>query len=213
MSQNINQPGQQADTNNAMPWMQSSAPTDGATPASQGQQPSLDQSTQRSHAAPLPAQQPQAYPVSNQMQPGHVQSQQAVQHYQPAMGNPAMLGKVRNNWACIGLFIITLGIYGFFWTYNAYSEMKRHRGAGTSGGVAVLLMFVPFATYFMTPAEVSSLYTSKGRMAPVSGATGLWCFLPFLGPLVWFLQVNGALNDYWKSMGAGVQQGQPQLSA
>lgn len=126
------------------------------------------------------------------------------------MGNPAMLGKVRNSWACIGLAIITLGFYGFYWTYSVYNEMKRHRGAGTGGGVAVLLMFVPFATYFMTPSEVSNLYTSRGRVSPVSGATGLWCFLPFLGALVWFLQVNGALNDYWTSMGAGRDQIAPQ---
>ena len=40
---------------------------------------------------------------------------------------------------------------------------------------------------------------------PVSAATGLWYFpgmLILIGPIIWFVKTNGALNDYWKSQGA-----------
>jgi hypothetical protein len=39
---------------------------------------------------------------------------------------------------------------------------------------------------------------------PVSGATGLWYFpgmFILVGPLVWFVKTNGALNAYWRAHG------------
>lgn len=118
--------------------------------------------------------------------------------------NRGPLGKVRNNWGCIGLSLITLGFYSLYWTYSTFNEMKEHRGAGTGGGLALVIdiIFSP-AILFMAPSEVSHLYTGAGRPSPVSGATGFWILLPIFGPLIWFLKVNGALNDYWTSMGAG----------
>jgi hypothetical protein len=41
--------------------------------------------------------------------------------------------------------------------------------------------------------------------APVSGVTGLWYFpgiFLLVGPLIWFIKTNGALNAYWRSVGA-----------
>ncbi len=42
--------------------------------------------------------------------------------------------------------------------------------------------------------------------SPVSGVTGLWALLLgwffFVGLIVWFVKVNGALNAYWRSQGA-----------
>ncbi|MEJ7628811.1 MAG: hypothetical protein WKF54_04395 [Nocardioidaceae bacterium] len=35
--------------------------------------------------------------------------------------------------------------------------------------------------------------------------TGLWVIpgiLIIVGPIIWFVKVNGALNDYWRSLGA-----------
>ena len=40
---------------------------------------------------------------------------------------------------------------------------------------------------------------------PVTGLTGLW-YVPgiflLVGPIIWFVKTNGALNDYWRSQGA-----------
>ena len=40
----------------------------------------------------------------------------------------------------------------------------------------------------------------------MSAVTGLWALLLgwffFVGLIVWFVKTNGALNDYWRSVGA-----------
>lgn len=83
-------------------------------------------------------------------------------------------------------------------------------GAGTPGqgigGVLalVLALFVGIAMPFVSSNEVGALYTRTGRQAPVTSMTGLWYFpgiFILVGPLVWFIKTNGALNEYWKSQG------------
>ena len=116
------------------------------------------------------------------------------------------VGKVRSTGLCILLEIVTLGIYGLVWWYLVHDEMKRHSGQGIGGLVALILGFFisPVAAFFSSD-EVGKLYQRAGRQAPVSALTGLWyfpgIFLVFL-PIVWFVKTNGALNDYWRSMGA-----------
>jgi hypothetical protein len=59
---------------------------------------------------------------------------------------------------------------------------------------------------YLTSSEVGNLYAGRGQKRPVSGATGLWYFPGILlfgiGPFVWFIKTNGALNSYWRSLGA-----------
>ena len=58
----------------------------------------------------------------------------------------------------------------------------------------------------MTASEVGKMQARAGREQTVSGMTGLWyfpgIFLFFIGPIVWFVKTNGAINDYWRSLGA-----------
>jgi hypothetical protein len=104
------------------------------------------------------------------------------------------------------LAIITFGIYSLVWFYSVHSEMKRHSGQGIGGGVALILgFFVGIVMPFITSSEVGGLYARRGQAKPVSGATGLWYFpgwFILVGPLVWFIKTNGALNSYWRSLGA-----------
>ena len=84
--------------------------------------------------------------------------------------------------------------------------MKDHTGTGLGGGIALLIYFVVgVASPFICSSEVGSMYQRAGRPAPVSAVTGLWVmpgiFLLVL-PFVWFVKTNGALNDYWRSLGA-----------
>lgn len=112
-------------------------------------------------------------------------------------------GTVRSTAAAMLLYVVTLGFYGLFWYFNVHQEMKRHRGTGLGGGLAlVLALFVSVVMPFLTAQEVGELYERQGRRRPVSGLTGLWMFLPLVGGIVWFVKVNGALNDYWRSLGA-----------
>ena len=118
-------------------------------------------------------------------------------------GQAGPVGKVRSTGTCILLFIVTLGIYGLFWYYNVHEEMRRHTGDGLGGVLALILgFFVGIVMVFLSPNEVGKLYERRGQKAPVSALTGLWVLLPLVGGIVWFVKTNGALNDYWKSLGA-----------
>jgi hypothetical protein len=124
----------------------------------------------------------------------------------PAPYGPGPVGKVRGTGVCILLAIVTLGIYSWFWFYSTHEEMKRHKGSGLGGGLAlVLAIFVGVVMPYLTSSEVGELYERSGRPKRVSGLTGLWYFpgmFILVGPIVWFVKTNGALNDYWKSVGA-----------
>ncbi|MGY1695984.1 DUF4234 domain-containing protein [Geodermatophilus sp. SYSU D00814] len=116
------------------------------------------------------------------------------------------IGRVRGTGVAILLTIVTLGIYSLVWYYSVHEEMKRHTGNGLGGGLAlVIALFLGFVSPFVTSSEVGALYERAGRAKPVSGATGLW-YLPgvfiLVGPIVWFVKTNGALNAYWRSLGA-----------
>jgi hypothetical protein len=124
----------------------------------------------------------------------------------PPQPGTGPLGEVRSSWACVGLTIITLGFYTWYWFFKVHEEMKRHTGRGLGGGIALLITIVfGVAMPFLTSSEVGTLYESRGRPKPVSGVTGLWnfpgCFI-IVGPFIWFFKTNGALNDYWRALGA-----------
>jgi len=130
----------------------------------------------------------------------------------PATTGPAGLatapvGKIRNTGTCFLLMIVTLGIYGWVWYFKTHDEMKRHTGTGLGGGIAlVLAIFVGIVMPFLNSNEVGHLYERRGQKPPVSALTGLWALLLgwffFVGAIVWFVKTNGALNAYWRSLGA-----------
>ena len=130
---------------------------------------------------------------------------------QPMTPNPygrplGPVGKVRSTWAVIGLSIITFGIYGLYYYFATHEEMKKHTGEGLGGALGlVLAIFVGLASPFLLSHEVGGLYERRGQSKPVSGATGLWVIpgaIILVGPIVWFVKTNGALNAYWRSVGA-----------
>lgn len=117
------------------------------------------------------------------------------------------VGQVRSTGTCFLLCVVTLGFYSLYWFYKTHDEMKRHTGSGLGGGVALLLGFlISLVMYFLTPSEIKGMYERRGMRAPVSGTTGLWALLLgwffLIGVIVWFVKVNGALNEYWRSQGA-----------
>jgi len=128
----------------------------------------------------------------------------------PAYAGPAgtaPIGKIRSTGTCVLLTVVTLGFYSWYWYYKTHDEMKQHSGTGLGGGLAlVLAIFVGIAMPFVTSNEVGGLYERRGQAKPVSAATGLWALLLgwffFVGLIVWFVKTNGALNAYWRSLGA-----------
>ena len=120
---------------------------------------------------------------------------------------PGPIGNVRSTGTCFLLCIVTFGFYTLYWFYKTHEEMKRHTGTGLGGGLGlVLAFFISIVMYFLTPSEVGGMYERRGMRSPVSGVTGLWALLLgwffFVGLIVWFVKVNGALNAYWRSQGA-----------
>ena len=113
------------------------------------------------------------------------------------------IGKQRGTGICILLAIVTLGIYPFVWVFSTSKEMKDHSGAGLGGLLALIIyLFVAPVTFFTTANEVGHLYARRGQPQPVGAITGLWVLLPLVGAIVWFVKVNGALNDYWAGFAA-----------
>ncbi|GAB4079945.1 DUF4234 domain-containing protein [Modestobacter muralis] len=150
----------------------------------------------------------QAEPASYGMQaPGAMQLHPMHAGVAP-YGRPlGPVGKVRSTWAVIGLTIITLGLYSLYYHFATHEEMKQHSGEGVGGAVGLVLAIftLGLVTPFVLPNEVGNLYARQGRPRPVSATTGLWVLLGsfiLIGPLVWLIKSNGALNAYWRSMGA-----------
>ena len=113
------------------------------------------------------------------------------------------LGQPRGIAFGIVMFIVTLSLYGYYWTYKTHEEIKKYSGEGVGGVVGlVIYIILSIVTPFVIPSEVGKMYRRDGQEPPVSGWTGLWILLPLAGAIVWFVKVQGALNRYWESKGA-----------
>lgn len=111
------------------------------------------------------------------------------------------IGNVRGIGLAIVLFIVTLGLYGLYWYPVNFSDVKRYRDQGVGGLGGFLLLFVAVSP-FLLPAYVGRMYKEDGQENPVSGWTGLWNLLPYVGVFVYLAKVQGALNRFWESKGA-----------
>jgi uncharacterized BrkB/YihY/UPF0761 family membrane protein len=120
-------------------------------------------------------------------------------------GNTGPSGNRRGVGFGILLFIVTFGFYGLYWAFKTQEEMKQHTGEGLGGvlGLVIWILLNPVSA-FVIPSEIGAMYRKDGRESPVTGWTGLWLF-PFgfliVTAIVWFVKVQGALNDYWEAKG------------
>ncbi len=148
--------------------------------------------------------------------PGYGQPEYGQQGHpaQPMPGPPpwpqysqptGALGTMRPTGMIILLFVVTLGIWGFVYYFQTHEEMKRHTGEGL-GGIIALLIAVIFGIVspFLHSFEVGRLYERRGQAPPVTALTGLWFFpgiFILVGPFIWFVRTNSALDEYWRSQG------------
>jgi len=117
------------------------------------------------------------------------------------------VGEVRSVGSLIVLLMVTLGIYGLIWNFRTFEELRRYRGKGVSGGMGVLLALVGVSP-FLLGSYVKEAYEETDYEPTVSAATGLWMFpgilLLGLGPIIYLMKVQGALNNLWT---AAVKEG------
>ena len=123
-----------------------------------------------------------------------------------AGGNTGPLGQPRGVVFVILISIVTLGIYALYYMFKSHEEIKQHSDQGVGGWVGLLIYIViGFVTPFLLPQEIRKMYEKDGRTSPVSGMTGLWAIpglLIIIGPIIWLVKVQGALNTYWRAKGA-----------
>jgi Domain of unknown function (DUF4234) len=99
------------------------------------------------------------------------------------------------------LYIVTLGLYGWYWVFKTQEEMKQHTGDGLGGvlGLVIWILISPVSA-FVIPSEVGKMYRNAGLEPPMTGWTGLWLFpgaILIIPAIVWFVKVQRALNRYW----------------
>src|SRR4051794_3105429 len=124
-----------------------------------------------------------------------------------ATENSGPLGQQRGTAFVILVSLVTLGIYYLYWVFKTQEEVKQHSGQGVGGVLGlVIALVIGIVTPFVIPSEIGKMYEQDGRTSPVTGWTGLWATLGVLiliGPIVWFVKVQRALNRYWQAKSGG----------
>jgi hypothetical protein len=113
------------------------------------------------------------------------------------------LGQRRGIGFGILLFVVTFGLYGWYWAFKTHEEMKQHTGEGLGGvlGLVIWILINPVSA-FVIPSELGNMYKKDGQQPPVTGWTGLWLFpgaILLVPAIVWFVKVQGSLNRYWEA--------------
>src|SRR5262245_19508082 len=113
--------------------------------------------------------------------------------------SPGYRGQVRSPVAVIIFTIITLGIYGLYWYYVVFEDLKQRTGRGVGGVVGLILaLCLSIVNLFLLPAEIGNMYAQEGLEKPVSGLTGFWNFIPLIGWIIWVVKVQNAMNHRWE---------------
>ena len=116
-----------------------------------------------------------------------------------ATGRP--IGKPRGVGITIVLSIVTIGIYIIVWQWKTFNEIRAYRGQGVGGFAGFLLSFV-LVSIFLLPSYVGKLYQEDKQNAPITGWSGFWVLVPYIGSFIWIAKIQGALNDFWVGKGA-----------
>lgn len=107
----------------------------------------------------------------------------------------------------LGLSIITLGIYGFYWYYKVNQEIQRYTGDQTISPSRSLLAVIPgfllivppFLAYYNTASHVSQMERSRGIASEISPALVVALMLIGMLGIVVGVYVQEHLNRVWDS--------------
>ena len=123
----------------------------------------------------------------------------------PPPATTGNVGKPRPVGITILLMIVTLGIWGIFWTFHTNEDLKRYNRTGLGGGLGILIYIVlSVVLMFTIPNEIEGMYQRDGRKSPVGMLLGLWFLLPIVGLFIWYIKVQRALNEFWASKATSI---------
>ena len=126
-------------------------------------------------------------------------------YYLTPMGVPpqSIGGAYYRTGLTILLMIVTIGIWGFFWTYRTNEDLKRYNGDGLGGVLGIVIyLLISIVLMFTIPNEIEKMYQRDGRQSPISTVWGLWFLLPIIGNIIWYVKVQRVLNEFWASKGS-----------
>jgi hypothetical protein len=109
----------------------------------------------------------------------------------------------------LGLVLVTIGIYGFYWYYKVNEEIKRYTGDETISPSrslfavipGFLLIVPPFIAYYNTANHIVRMQEQRGLGSQISPA-----LVVILGLVIWIgmaAYVQEHLNRVWESASAG----------
>jgi hypothetical protein len=109
--------------------------------------------------------------------------------------------------------IFTLGIYYLYWLYKSFAEVRGWRGEGVSGIVGLLLSLIVVGI-FLLPSYVGRMYKERtgSEVAPISGWTGLFVLVPYVGGIIWQYRIQTMLNEFWEAETSGAPGGASQTA-
>lgn len=114
----------------------------------------------------------------------------------------------RNPLGVLGLTLITLGIYGFYWYYKVNQEIQRYTGDQTISPSRSLLAVIPgfllivppYVAYYNTSNHIARMQQQRGLTSQISPA-----LVVILGIVIWIgmaAYVQEHLNRIWDSASA-----------
>ncbi len=109
----------------------------------------------------------------------------------------------------LGLVLITLGIYGFYWYYKVNEEIQRYTGDQTISPSRSLLAVIPgfllivppFIAYYNTANHIVRMQEQRSLQSQISPA-----LVVILGLVIWIgmaAYVQEHLNRVWESAATG----------
>ena len=101
-------------------------------------------------------------------------------YYLTPMGVPpqSIGGAYYRTGLTILLMIVTIGIWGIFWTYRTNEDLKRYNGDGLGGVLGIVIyLLLSIVLMFTIPNEIEKMYhaTAVGAQSPRCGACGSSC--------------------------------------
>ena len=118
------------------------------------------------------------------------------------------IGKPRSVGLTILVTIVTLGIWTWVWSYMNGEELKTYRREGLGGvGYLLITIFISPITMFLMANEVENMYLAEHEQPRITTLWGLWFLLPLIGNIIWYVRIQGAINEFWQARGGTTSPG------